>query len=137
MIFFYYSVAIAGVTASANDYTVANGITFTFTPTGPSRQFFSFTPVDDDRVENNEIVLATLSTTDPQAVITRGQIQITIEDDDGMFIGIFKAFCSYNVLNMNIFGIDSQSTFVTAFMITYFLYTLSIWVKMMKLNKIL
>ena len=73
---------VAGVTASGDDYTVANGITFTFTPTGSNRQFFTFTPVNDVRVENDETVVATLSTTDPQAVITRRQIEITIQDND-------------------------------------------------------
>jgi hypothetical protein len=87
---FCYSVAVAGFSASSNDYTVPNDITFTFSPTGPSRQFFTFTPVNDVRVENDEIVIATLSSTDPQAVINGSQIQITIQDDDGMFKNVFK-----------------------------------------------
>ena len=79
---FYYRISVAGGTAVSNDYTVAGDITLTFTPTGPSRQFFTFTPVNDTRVENDELVFATLSTTDPQAEITTRQTQITIQDDD-------------------------------------------------------
>ena len=81
-IIIYYRISVAGGTAVSNDYTVAGDITLTFTPTGPSRQFFTFTPVNDTRVENDELVFATLSTTDPQAEITTRQTRITIQDDD-------------------------------------------------------
>ena len=64
----------------------------TFTATGPSRQFFSFTPVNDVRIENDELVTATLSTTDPQAVILTSQIQITIEDDDRTLYSFLFSF---------------------------------------------
>ena len=82
---FCYRISVAGITASPSDYTVANNIELTFTPSGPSTQFFSFTPTDDDRVENNETVLATLSTTDLQTEILINHVQITIKDNDSMF----------------------------------------------------
>ena len=83
---FFCSITISGITASSNDFTVADDISLTFTPIGPATQFFTFTPNDDFRIEGDEIVLATLSTTNPQVEITRSQIQIIIQDIDSTFI---------------------------------------------------
>ena len=98
MVYFSNSITVLGITASSSDYTVANDIELTFTPSGPSTQFFSFTPTNDDRVENDETVQATLSSTDPQVEILTNQVQITIEDDDSMFY-----FFIYNNLCKRIF----------------------------------
>ncbi|CAB4009565.1 partial, partial [Paramuricea clavata] len=88
------SITVTGITASPSDYTVANDITLTFTATGPSRQFFSFTPINDTRIESDELVTATLSTTNPQAVILTSQIQITIEDDDKAVVRLDRSTIS-------------------------------------------
>ena len=92
MVYFSNSITVLGITASSSDYTVANDIELTFTPSGPSTQFFSFIPTNDDRVENDETVLATLSTSDPQVEILTNQVQITIEDDDSTFY--FFIYCN-------------------------------------------
>ena len=92
MVYFFNSITVLGITASSSDYTVANDIELTFTPSGPSMQFFSFTSTNDDRVENDESVLATLSTSDPQVEILTNQVQITIEDDDSTFY--FFIYCN-------------------------------------------
>ncbi|XP_028399458.1 uncharacterized protein LOC114522881 [Dendronephthya gigantea] len=85
------SVTVTGSTASSNDYTVSDNIIFTFSPTGPSRQHFNFTPNDDPRIEGDEVVLALLSTTDPQAEILTRQIRITIQDDDKAIVRLDKS----------------------------------------------
>lgn len=105
MVYFCCSISIVGITASSSDYTVADDIELTFTPSGPSTQSFSFTPINDGRVENDETVMATLSTTDLQAEILRNQVEITIQDDDSTFYYIFGIAPGVRKNNIRMFGL--------------------------------
>ena len=84
---FCFSVALTPLTAVVGDYLVGNG-DVTFNPGDTEKQITVFIS-DDDIVESVEFFRATLTAGAKAIVGTPSVAQVSIQDNDGMFHGVF------------------------------------------------